>query len=150
IYKVLEETFESIKVVIAFDGSLKHRQQHHRESKTYYRKSMKIVMAEALTNPATEMLGMSAVALAVLPGAYLALRNTTSIWEIGRASEPMEFADLTLLYAFLVGVLDPVRKLSSVFSKLKRAGAAADRIFEIIDTRSRVEDPVSARPLPRD
>lgn len=148
IYKVLEETFESAKVVIAFDGSLRHRQQHHRESKTYYRKSMKIVMAEALTNPATEMLGMSAVVLAVLPGAYLVLRDKTSLWGVGLADSPMEMSDLAMLYGFLVGVLDPVRKLSSVFSKLKRAGAAADRVFSLIDAKSLVDEAASPRALP--
>jgi subfamily B ATP-binding cassette protein MsbA len=148
IYKVLEETFESIKVVIAFDGGLRHRQHHHRESKNFYHKSMKIVMVDALTNPVTELLGMTAVVIGLLPGAYLVLRETTSIWEIQLAPGPMDFAELSMMYALLAGVLDPVRKLSSVFSKLKRAGAAADRVFELIDMKSMVNDPEHPRALP--
>lgn len=148
IYKVLEETFETIKVVIAFDGSLRHRQLHHRESKNYYHKSMKIVMVDALTNPATEMLAMSAIVLAMLPGAYLAIRETTSIFEIQLAPAPMTFAALATFYALLAGVLDPVRKLSSVFSKLKRASAAADRVFELIDMKTLVREPSEPRALP--
>ena len=150
IYKVLEETFEAIKIVIAFDGGLRQRQQHHRESKDYYRKSMKIAMADALTNPATEMLGMSAVVLATLPGAYLVLRETTSIWEVTLSSSLMDMADLSMLYALLAGILDPLRKLSSVFSKVKRAGAAADRVFELMDMKSQVVEPAEPRPLPRE
>jgi subfamily B ATP-binding cassette protein MsbA len=150
IYKVLEETFEAVKIVIAFDGGLRQRQQHHRESKHYYRKSMKIAMADALTNPATELLGMSAVVLATLPGAYLVLRETTTIWEISLSSNLMDMADLSMLYALLAGILDPLRKLSSVFSKVKRAGAAADRVFELIDMKSQVVEPTDARPLPRE
>ena len=148
IYKVLEETFESLKIVIAFEGGRRRRQLHHHESKVYYRKSMKIAMADALTNPATELLGMSAVVLAVLPGAYLVLRHTTSIWGIPLASAPMEMAELGWMYAMLAGILDPVRKLSSVFSKVKRAGAAADRVFELIDMKSQVIEPADPRPLP--
>jgi subfamily B ATP-binding cassette protein MsbA len=147
IYKVLEETFEAAKVVIAFDGGRRHRQVHHRESKNYYRKSMKIAMADALTNPTTEMLGMTAVVLAMLPGAYLVLRHTTSIWEIPLSTDAMELADLSLLYALLAGVFDPIRKLSSVFSKVKRAGAAADRVFELIDMKSQVIESAEPRPL---
>ncbi len=150
IYKVLEETFESIKIVIAFDGGLRQRQQHHRESKDYYRKSMKIAMADALTNPTTELLGMSAVVLATLPGAYLVLRETTMVWQITLSSGPMDMADLSMLYALLAGILDPLRKLSSVFSKVKRAGAAADRVFELIDMKSQVIDPAEPRELPRE
>jgi subfamily B ATP-binding cassette protein MsbA len=150
IYKVLEETFESIKIVIAFDGGMRHRQCHHRESKNYYHKSMRIAMADALTNPTTELLGMSAVVLALLPGAYLVLRETTSIWGVSLASEPMEMADLFLMYTMLVGVLDPIRKLSSVFSKVRRAGVAADRVFELMDMRSLVAEAADPRALPRD
>ncbi len=149
IYKVLEETFEAIKIVIAFDGGLRHRQLHHRESKNYYHKSMRITMADALTSPMTELLGMSAVVLALLPGAYLVLRETTSLWGVSLASEQMDMADLSLMYALLVGVLDPVRKLSSVFSKVKRAGVAADRVFELIDMKPLVQEPNEPRPLPR-
>jgi subfamily B ATP-binding cassette protein MsbA len=148
IYKVLEETFEAVKIVIAFDGGLRQRQQHHRESKNYYRKSMKIAMADALINPATELLGMSAVVLATLPGAYLVLRETTTIWEIPLSSSLMDMADLAMLYALLAGMLDPIRKLSSVFSKVKRAGAAADRVFELVDMKSQVVEPDVPRPLP--
>jgi subfamily B ATP-binding cassette protein MsbA len=148
IYKVLEETFEAAKVVIAFDGGRRHRLVHHRESKNYYKKSMKIAMADALTSPATEMLGMTAVVLAMLPGAYLVLRGTTTIWEIQLASDTLELADLSLLYALLAGIFDPIRKLSSVFSKVKRAGAAADRVFELIDLKSQVVESPEPRPLP--
>src|SRR5262249_926786 len=111
---------------------------------------MKIAMADALTNPATELLGMSAVVLATLPGAYLVLRETTTIWEISLSSNLMDMADLSMLYALLAGILDPLRKLASVFSKVKRAGAAADRVFELIDMKSQVVEPTDARPLPRE
>ena len=86
-------------------------------------------MADGLVSPATELLGMSAVVLAILPGAYLVLRDKTSMFGIPLAAGPMDISELSLMYALLAGVLDPIRKLSSVFSKLKRAGAAADRVF---------------------
>lgn len=149
IYKVLEETFNAIKVVIAFNGGRRHRQRHHRENKIFYKKSMSITTVDALTNPITEMLGMSAVLLALLPGAYLVLRNQTSIAGIRLTPAPMDIAELSLLYALLTGVLDPVRKLSSVFGKLKKAGAAADRIFQLMDIKPLVEEPAEPRPLPR-
>src|SRR6516164_2439888 len=93
---------------------------------------------------------MSAVVLAMLPGAYLVLRGNTSLWGIPLASAPMEMAELSWLYAMLAGVLDPARKLSSVFSKVKRAGVAADRVFELIDLKPLVVDPEEPRPLPAD
>ncbi|MCY2964212.1 MAG: ABC transporter ATP-binding protein [Planctomycetota bacterium] len=145
IYQVLEESFESIKVVIAFNGGRRQRQVHHRESKQFYRRSMRIVMTDALTSPTTEMLGMVAVVMGILPGAYLVLRGETSIFGIPLASEPMDVAELSMMYTLLAGILDPVRKLSSIFSKLKRSAAAADRVFQLMDTKSLVVE--SARPV---
>src|SRR5258708_35078456 len=107
-----EESFGAIKNDIDFDGGKRQRMKHHRESKNYYHRSMKIAMADALTNPVTEMLGMSAVVLAMLPGAYLVLRKTTSIWGMSLSSAPMDMADLSWLYAPPVGVLEPICKLS--------------------------------------
>ena len=45
----------------------------------------------------------------------------------------MDIAELSLMYVLLAGVLDPARKLSSVYSKLKRSAAAAERIFSLMD-----------------
>ena len=149
IYKLLEETFASFKVVIAFNGARQHRRKFHLENKEYLSKAMQIVRIDSLTSPTTEVLGMLAVLIALLPGAYLVLRNTNTIWGIQLSAEPLDIAQLTLLYVLLAGVTDPVRKLSTTYAKLKRASAAAERIFAMLDARSIVKEPASPRPLPR-
>jgi len=149
IYKVLEESFDSIKVVLAFNGQQRQRRVHHEESRQFYRRSMKVVVTDALTNPITELLGLSAVVVGVLPGAYLVLRGKTSLWGVPLASEPMDIAELSMMYTLLAGILDPVRKLSSVFGKLKRSAAAADRVFALMDAQSRVLEPGHPAPFPR-
>lgn len=149
IYKVLEETFAGLKVVIAFDGASRHRQQFHQEHKTYYRKAMRVVQIDALTKPTTELLGILAIFGAMLPGAYLVLRQKTEIWGVKLTAEPMDIAQLCLLYAMLAGVLDPFRKLSSVYSRLKRSTAAIDRVFAFMDQVPEVAEPQAPVDLPR-
>jgi subfamily B ATP-binding cassette protein MsbA len=149
IYKLLEESLESMKVIIAFNGARKHRQRFHDENKAYFEKSMRIVKIDSLTGPVTEVLGLCALLLAMMPGVYLVLRNTDSIWGIKLASRPMGVAELAMLYALLAGVSDPVRKLSSVFAKLKKSMAAGDRIFELMDRESMIKDPAHPQLLPR-
>ena len=141
LYKVLEETLESFKVVLAYNNARRHRLQFHRESKTYFRKALRVVQIDALTRPTTELFGMTAVFVALVPSDYLILRGTTSIWGLRLASAPMDVAELAVLYALLAGVLDPVRKLSSVYSRLKKSAAATDRVFALMDTRSAIHDP---------
>jgi subfamily B ATP-binding cassette protein MsbA len=149
IYKTLEETFDSLKIVIAFNGARHHRRQFHKDTKKCYEKAMKIVRLDALTAPTTEFLGLMAAFMALLPGAYLVLRGSTDIAGITLIAHPMDVAELSVLYVMLVGVMDPVRKLSTTYAKLKRAHAAGDRIFGLLDTTPIVKQAEEPKPAVR-
>lgn len=149
IYKSLEETFDGLKVVIAFNGERRHRQRFHRENKDYYHQAMKVVQIDSLTSPTTELLLTLAVCLSLLPGAYLVLRHEDTIWGIKLASEPMLMEDLSWFYALLAGTLDPVRKLSSIYSKLKRSAAATERIFQVLDWQPALKQAEQPQHMPR-
>jgi ATP-binding cassette, subfamily B, bacterial MsbA len=149
LYKTLEETFDGYKVVTAFNAAARHRRRFHRDSKDYYERSVKIARLDALTGPITETMAWVAAYLALLPGCYLVLRGTTDIWGIRLTSSQMGINDLGALYVLLAGIIDPARKLSTTYAKLKRAGAAADRIFLMMDEKPRIEDPASPADLPR-
>lgn len=147
-YKLLSETFDSFKVVTAFSAANRHRAQFHRENQTYYRQYMKVVRVGALMSPTTELVGMLAVFMALLPAAYLVLRGGTSIWGIKLAMAPLDVADLSVLYALLAGTLDPIRKLSGIFKHVKSSAAACERIFGIMDLETQVEEPSHPLRLP--
>ena len=149
IYKTLEETFEAVKIVFAFNAQERRQEKFQRDNREYYNKVMKIAKIDAVTSPTTELLGIFAVLVSLLPGAYLVLRNTTTIWGIPLTTGPMDIARLSLLYVFLLGMIDPMRKMSSVYSKLKRASAAVDRVFGLMDQPSLVNESETPRPLPR-
>jgi subfamily B ATP-binding cassette protein MsbA len=149
IYKTLEETLASMKIVIAYNGARQHRRRFHRENKEYFAKAMKIVQIDSLASPVIEVMGLFAASLALLPGAYLVLRDTREIWGITFASGKMEVEHLSALYFALAGMIDPARKLSSVMSRTKRGAAAAERVFGLIDRQSLVHEPATSQPLPR-
>ena len=149
IYKSLAETFDRIKVVMAFNGQRQHRQRFHRENKSFYRRSMTAIRISALTSPTTEILGVLAIFAATLPGVYIVLSGETKLLGVRLASEPMGLAELGLLYGLLAGTLDPIRKLSSVYGKLKRASAASDRICALLDQETVIADPAQPQVLPR-
>ncbi|MEZ6046276.1 MAG: ABC transporter ATP-binding protein [Planctomycetaceae bacterium] len=149
IYKTLEESFENLKVIIAFNGAGQQRRRFHRENKEYYQKMLQIIKLDALTSPITETLGIIAAFMAVLPGMYLVLRGTTEIWGIQLAAKPISIAGLLMLYVALAGFLDPIRKLSTTYSKLRRSAAAAERIFSLLDEETRVKEATDPKPLPR-
>lgn len=149
IYKALEETFAGLKVVIAFNSSEHHRQQFDRQYETYFRKAMRVVKIDAAAKPSLELLGLMAMFVALIPGAYLVLRGKTHIGGLRLTSDVMSPAELSMLYALLAGMLDPCRKLSTAFSRIKRSSAAIDRIFALADQESTIADPADLRPMPR-
>jgi subfamily B ATP-binding cassette protein MsbA len=149
VYKTLEETFDGYKVVTAFNAARRHRRRFHRDSKDYCARSVKIARIDALTGPITETMAWVAALLALLPGCYLVLRNTTDIWGIRLSTGQLGINDLGTLYVLLAGIIDPARKLSTTYAKLKRASAAADRIFDLMNEKTRVVEPATAKLLPR-
>lgn len=147
--KCLTETFDAIKVVLAFGAGRKRRRLFHETSRQYYRKSQKVVRVSSIAKPLVELMGVISVLAAVMPGAYLVLAPTDNIAGLQLSNGPMSVGELTLLYALLVGTLDSIRKLSSVYGEMKRAAAAADRVFAILNEKTRVPEPAMPRVLPR-
>lgn len=133
IYRFLEECFHNIRIITAYQQQGRLRRQFHQQNRDFYHQSMRFVRIDALTNPATEFLGMAAVLLGVLPGGYLVLRNTTSIGGVQLSHMPMSPSELITLYAILAGVLDPLRKFSKYFPLIKQCGSSLDRVFKLHD-----------------
>ncbi len=150
IYKSVEETFTNMKVVIAFDAAGGLRRRFHRQNREFYRQALRIVRIDALCNPATEMLGQTAVCLVLLPCAYLVLNHATSIWGIRLSGRELDFSDLSVMYALMAGMLDPVRKFSKFYTTIKQTGTAAEVVFQRMDREALVRpamEPVWLGPL---
>jgi ATP-binding cassette, subfamily B, bacterial MsbA len=144
IYKILQESLQGIKVVKAFTMERHERRRFFKETKSLYRKSVRVAMIDALSDPVLEMLSLSTVSIALLAGSYLVLRGVLfldlGLFKLQLASQPMAIEDLLTLYAMLAGVSDPVRKLANVNSKIQRAAAASDRICALMDREPRVAE----------
>lgn len=138
IYKILQETFLGIRVVKAFTMEPYERRRFNTATKDYYYKSMIVVNIDALSGPIIELLGVIAVAAALLAGAYLVLNNETHFGTWRMTDKPLDAAALLQLYALLAAIADPVRKLSSVYTKLQAGTAASDRIFAYLDKEPKV------------
>ncbi|HEX4609665.1 MAG TPA: ABC transporter ATP-binding protein [Urbifossiella sp.] len=133
IYKLLRETFDGIRAVKAFTRESHERLRFRKATEEYYRKAMRVVHIDAFANPMIELLGVLAVGLALAAGTYLVVSGQTHIFGVRMTAHPLGFATLLQLYAFLAAIADPVRKLSSVYTKLQAGEAAANRVFEVFD-----------------
>ncbi|MCI0740020.1 MAG: ABC transporter ATP-binding protein/permease [Gemmataceae bacterium] len=138
LYKILQETFSGIKIVKAFTREASERRRFRNANKEYYKKAQWVVTLDALVGPIIEFIGVGAILLALLAGAFLVLKGQTTLFGIPMSSQPLEPETLIQLYALLAATSDPVRKLSSVFTKIQSGCAAADRVFYYLDKEPKV------------
>jgi ATP-binding cassette subfamily B protein/subfamily B ATP-binding cassette protein MsbA len=139
IYKILQETLQGIRVVKAFTMEPYERRRFRAATKDYYHKAMLVVNIDAAASPIIELLGIAAVALALLVGAYLVLTKDPRLFGLRFASQTLDAETLLQLYALLAAIADPVRKMSSVYTRLQSGVAASDRIFAFADRQPRVQ-----------
>ncbi len=152
IYKILQETLQGIVVVKAFATERHERRRFFHETKSLYKKSVRVATIDALSDPVLEMLALSTVTIALLTGSYLVLRRTIfldlGLFKLQLAASVPKIEDLLSLYATLASIADPVRKMANVHSRIQRAAAASDRICSLMDRQAVVVNKPAAARLP--
>jgi len=146
---VLSEAFSGMQTVKAFTMEKYERSRFHKVSKACLRKAMKIAFYNSLSKPATEVLGLGMVFIALIAGAFLVLNQETHILGIRMCDRPLSIPALLCFYGLLIGASDPARKLSDVVNGIQAGVAAADRIFPLLDRQPKIADPENPRPAPR-
>jgi ATP-binding cassette, subfamily B, bacterial MsbA len=147
LYGRITETLTGIQAVKAFGMERYERRRFHERNKQYFFKSLRIAMYNALARTSAELTGTIIISLAILAGAYLVLNQQTSLLGIKIMDRPLSSGSLIAFYALLAGVSDPARKLADVFNYIQRGLAAADRVYEVLDTKSKIVDPPQAERL---
>jgi ATP-binding cassette subfamily B protein/subfamily B ATP-binding cassette protein MsbA len=149
LYRVLREVFDGLRLVKAFARESHERRRFRAVNREYYRRSVRVITIDALVGPLLETLGVLAVGVVLIAGAYLVLEKQTHILGMRMIDEPMGFEALLTLYVFLATIADPVRKLSSVYTKLQSGMVAADRVFAVADRIPEVQANAEGPMLPR-
>jgi subfamily B ATP-binding cassette protein MsbA len=139
LYKILQETFQGLRIVKAFTMEPYERRRFHDAARSYADRSLKVIRIDSIAGPMVELIGVMAVSLALLAGAYLVLSGEKRILGVKFTTSTLDKSALLLLYAQLIGMADPVRKLSSVLTKLQSSVAACDRVFSLMDRVPQVQ-----------
>ena len=149
VYGLLNNSFAGIRVVKAFNTQGVERAKFKKGTDAYFRRSMKMGLYNMLARSSSEMLGICTVSMAILVGGYLAMSGHTHLFGIRMSTTPLGAAEVLTFFALLIGASDPAKKLTDVWSGLQRGIAASDRVFDIIDRKSRVIQPETSAYLAR-
>ena len=133
---VAGEAFTGHRIVKAFGAEGREAAKFARAARDLYRTNLKVTGILSVLPPLMEFLGGFAIAGALWYGSReIAMNRLTA-------------GEFTSFVAALLLMYGPVKKLSRVNANLQQAGAALERIFEILDLHTEVREAPSASPLP--
>ena len=125
---VSAEAFTGHRIVKAFGAEGREAEQFERASSYFYRTSMRVTSALSALPPLMEFVGGVAFALALWYGSQ----------EIYAEPPRLTIGEFVGFITALFMMYAPAKKLSRVNADLQQARAAAERIFEMLDTHTEV------------
>ncbi len=120
--KLLQENISGVELVKAFGTEEKEMAKFREENELLVHASLKIQKIRALSNPVIEFIGGASAALIIWVGGLLVMRGSMTVGEF--------FSFLAALFM----MYDPVKQLNNVNNLIQAGIAAAERVFEVIDT----------------
>ena len=133
---VSAEAFAGHRIVKAFGAETREIHKFEQSSHHFYRTNMKVTSVLSSLPPMMEFIGGVAFVAALIYGSQ----------EI--ASGRLSPGEFTAFIAALFMMYAPAKKLSRVNADLQQAAAAAERIFEVLDSHNEVQERSGAAPLP--
>ena len=124
----LQETYQGNRVVKAFGMEDYERTRFNRELRRLFRISMRVARIKAITGPMIDVMGAFAFVAVLLWGAYSVLAGTRT---------PGTF--IAFMGAMLL-IYRPFKSLTRTNNNIQSGLAAAERVFEMMDTPTDVPD----------
>ncbi len=133
---VYQETISGIRVVKAFGAEKFMHERFVQQTEAYRQAIVRLRRTAALSGPVAEMIGALGAIIVLWAGGtqVLAGAGLSSTWFV-------------VFLAAMVSLMQPVRSLTAIHGHLQEGSAAAERIFEVIDTVPEVRDRPGAKPV---
>jgi len=136
ITSVLQESISGVKVVKAFGMENYENKKFMQETNDYFKLALKIIRTRNSSSPITEIISVVIGAVIIYYGGLLVLVEDSI-----SASQFMGF-----LFA-IFQMMPPIKALGGVNNRIQEASAAADRIFNIMDTEPSIKSIDGAREM---
>ncbi|MFD1816000.1 ATP-binding cassette, subfamily B, MsbA [Pseudarcicella hirudinis] len=126
----LDEVFGGMRIVKGFNAEKVVSDRFRQENYGYKASLLKMVYRQEMTSPVSETLGVIVVSGILLYGGSLVIAHDTSLT-----------ASAFIAYIALFSqVMRPAKAIADAFSGIQRGRASAERILELIDTKSAIQN----------
>ncbi len=124
----LTEVFNNSEIIKANATGMYEVERFSTQNWQFFKINMKSVYVGEIVSPLMEIVGAAGLAAVIFVGGQEVYDGKMSVGEFT---------------AFLTAVglvFQPVRRIGSIYSKIQDAVAASERVFEVLDTKSRIVD----------
>jgi ATP-binding cassette subfamily B multidrug efflux pump len=132
----LEQNLRGARVVKAFAQETAEMERFEAENTDWFGLSALSARIQAINTPLMTLIGNASMVLIIWYGGLLAIRGQLTLGE------------LVAFSTYLSLLAEPARRLGMVAPAIVMAMSAGERIFEILDAESGVQEAADARPLP--
>ncbi|MEI6634651.1 MAG: ABC transporter ATP-binding protein [Chlamydiota bacterium] len=137
ISSILFETISGIQVVKAFCMEQYEGRRFKRENRTLFRVMVAAAKKSAILSPITEWGAMLVIGFLSYYGARLVIKNELTV------------GYFVVFIAAMASMVKPLKNIGKLNIGFQKAMSAADRIFQLMDTRSTLVEKPDAVQLPR-
>ncbi|MFC0261563.1 ABC transporter ATP-binding protein [Fontibacter flavus] len=130
IVNILDETIGGMRVIKAFGAQKYIRSKFDQETDFYSDVNVSMARKNELASPTSQFLGVSVVAGILVYGGSLVLSNSSDLGA----------SDFITYIIIFTQVLNPAKEISRAASSIQRGLASAERIFEVVDTPSAIQN----------
>ncbi|MEE3181082.1 MAG: ABC transporter ATP-binding protein [Planctomycetota bacterium] len=124
-----QEAIQGMEIVQAFHREASHQEEHRTVNRSYLVAFLRSVMAYAVFFPVIEILSTVVLAAVIWQGGSQLIEGTLS------------FGQFYLFWHFLGRFFQPIRDMADRYNILQSAMAAAERVFNVLDTPESLTDP---------
>ncbi len=130
---ILEETLGGLKIIKGFNAEKIFNQKFQTSTTRFFKYSNSLLNRQNLASPTSEFLGIVVIAILLWYGGSMVL--------VEKTLAPEAF----IVYMGLAyNILTPAKAISKASYNVKKGNAAAERVLEILETKSTIEDTPSA------
>ena len=119
---LVDETLSGMKILKIFNAEDKFQKKFMNSTTRFYKFSNSVLNRKNLASPLSEFLGITAIAGVLWVGGMMVLKENS-----------LDASAFIVYLGLAYNILTPAKSLSRATYKVKKATAAAERIFEVID-----------------
>ncbi len=130
---IIEETLGGLKVIKGFNGEKVFNNKFADSTNRFYKFSNKLLNRQNFASPTSEFLGIFVIAILLWYGGRMVLIDGT-----------LDGSSFIAYMGLAYNILTPAKAISKASYSVKKGNAAAERVLEILNTKSPLEDAPNA------